>query len=159
MSEQPENQQQAPSFLIQKLYVTDVSLESPSTPAAFLEQNQPQVDVQFRNQAKNYDNGFFEVSLKATIQAKHEETVLFLVEVTQAGLFVVNNIAEEDLGPLLGIACPTILLPYLREAVSDLTARAGFPPFVLQPVNFEDIYLQQVAQAQAEAQENEQANA
>ncbi|WP_157670616.1 protein-export chaperone SecB [Chitinibacter sp. FCG-7] len=151
--QQEESQQ--PVFAVQKLYVTDISLESPSAPNAFMEEGQPEFNIQFRNQARSFDNGFFEASLTVTATAKAEDRTIFLVEVTQAGLFQIENIPEQELDPLLGIGCPSILFPYLREAVSDLTTRAGFPPLLLQPINFEAIYIQQRQQAAAQ-QANEQ---
>ncbi|MDR3428279.1 MULTISPECIES: protein-export chaperone SecB [Silvimonas] len=152
MSEENQEAKQ-PVFAIQKVYVKDVSLESPNSPQSFMEQEQPEFNVQFRNQATSFDNGFYEASLTSTVQAKVGDKTLFLVEITQAGLFSIENIPAEELDPLLGIGCPSILFPYLREAVSDLTTRAGFMPFLLQPINFEAIYLQQRAQ-QAAAQDN-----
>jgi preprotein translocase subunit SecB len=149
MSEQ--NQELQPVFAIQKLYVKDISLESPNSPQAFLEQAEPEFNIQFRNQARGFDNGFFEVSLTVTAQATVEDRTIFLVEVTQNGLFNIENVPEGEMDPLLGIGCPSILFPYLREAVSDLTTRAGFPPLMLQPINFEAIYLQQRQQAEEQA--------
>ncbi|XZG69994.1 protein-export chaperone SecB [Chitinibacteraceae bacterium HSL-7] len=143
MSEQ-ENKQ--PVFAIQKLYVTDISLEVPNAPAAYMQENQPEFNVQFNNNARGFDNGYYEASLTVTASAKVEDNTLFLVEVTQSGLFTIENVPESELDPLLGIGCPSILFPYLREAVSDLTTRAGFPPLVLQPINFEAVYMQQRAQ-------------
>ncbi|GGP23386.1 protein-export chaperone SecB [Silvimonas iriomotensis] len=151
MSEQNQEAKQ-PVFAVQKVYVKDVSLESPNSPQSFMEQEQPEFSVQFRNSATSFDNGFYEASLTATVQAKIGERTLFLVEVTQAGLFSIENVPAEEMDPLLGIGCPSILFPYLREAVSDLTTRAGYMPFLLQPINFEAIYLQQRAQAAAAAQ-------
>nr|WP_314899988.1 protein-export chaperone SecB [uncultured Deefgea sp.] len=142
---------QQPVFAVQKLYVTDISLESPSAPNAFMEQEQPEFNIQFRNQARGFDNGFFEASLTVTATAKTEDKTIFLVEVTQAGLFQIENVPESEMDPLLGIGCPSILFPYLREAVSDLTTRAGFPPLLLQPINFEGIYMQQRQQAAEQA--------
>ncbi|WP_148717011.1 protein-export chaperone SecB [Chitinolyticbacter meiyuanensis] len=157
MSEQEQQEQsQQPVFAIQKLYVKDISLEAPNTPQAFMEQEQPEFNIQFRNNAKSFDNGFYEAALTVTATAKAEDRTLFLVEITQAGLFSIENIPEGELDPLLGIGCPSILFPYLREAVSDLTTRAGFPPLLLQPINFEAIYLQQ-RQAQAAQEANGEA--
>lgn len=153
MSEQ-QAQATQPTFSIQKLYITDISLESPNTPMSFMEQAAPQMDVNFQNEARAFDGGFYEVSLKATAQAKIEDRTLFLVEVSQAGLFHIENVPEGEMDALLGIGCPTVLFPYLREAVSDLTVRAGFAPLLLQPVNFEAIYLQQHAAQQGQAAEN-----
>ncbi|WP_028452806.1 protein-export chaperone SecB [Chitinilyticum aquatile] len=156
MSEQAQENTQ-PVFALQKIYVTDVSLESPNAPGAFVEQEQPDFNIQFRNQARSFDNGFFEASLTVTATAKVGERTLFLVEVTQAGLFNIENIPESELEPVLGIGCPSILFPYLREAVSDLTTRAGFPPLLLQPINFEAIFMQQRAQQQAAGNETAEA--
>ncbi len=150
MSEQ-QTQEAQPTFSIQKLYVTDISVESPSTPMAFMEQGEPQIDVNFQNEARAFDGGFYEVALKATAQAKTEDRTLFLIEVTQAGLFHIQNVPDDEMDGLLGIGCPTVLFPYLREAVSDLTTRAGFAPLLLQPVNFEAIFLQQRAAQQNQA--------
>jgi len=111
-----------------------------------MEQEQAEITVQFQNQARSFENNFYEVALKVTVQAKIKERTLFIVEATQAGLFAIENIPQEELDPLLGIGCPTIIFPYLREAVSDLTTRAGFPPFILQAVNFEAFYMQQKAE-------------
>lgn len=136
----------APIFAIQKLYVTDISLESPNTPMAFLNNEaEPQFEVQFRHEAKGFDNGFFETSLTVTAKAVAGEHTLFLVELTQAGMFQIENIPQTELEPILSISCPNILFPYLREAISDLTTRAGFPPLMLQPINFEAIFMQQRA--------------
>jgi preprotein translocase subunit SecB len=144
--QQPTNTEEnpAPVFAIQKLYVTDISLESPNTPMSFMgSEVEPEFEVQFRNEAKGFDNGFFEASLTVTAKAVAGENTLFLVELTQAGIFQIENIPDEELDPALGIGCPTVLFPYLREAVTDLTTRAGFPPLILQPINFEAIFMQQ----------------
>lgn len=151
MSEQQTQENAQPVFAIQKLYITDISLESPNAPVSFTEQEAPEINVNFQNNARVFEGGFFEVSLKATAEAKVGDRVLFLVEVTQAGLFGIENVPAEDMDGLLGIGCPTLLFPYLREAISDLTVRAGFAPLLLQPVNFEAIYMQQRAAQQAQA--------
>lgn len=147
-------EKQQPVFAIQKLYVTDLSLESPNTPMSFMGgETEPEFEVQFRHEAKGFDNGFFEANLTVTAKATSGDNTLFLVELTQAGIFQIENMPEEELEPLLGIGCPSILFPYLREAVSDLTTRAGFPPLVLQPINFEAIFMQQrMAEAAEEAE-------
>lgn len=152
MSEQQAQEAQQPVFSIQKLYITDISLESPNTPMAFMEQAAPEISVNFQNQARGFEGGFYEVSLKVTAEAKIEDRTLFLVEVTQAGLFNIEHVPAEEMDALMGIGCPSILFPYLREAVSDLTTRAGFAPLLLQPVNFEAIFMQQRMEQQAQAQ-------
>jgi len=125
MSEQQELQ---PVFSIEKIYVKDLSLEIPNAPAVFLEQEQPEIDMQLANGAQQLEDGFFESSLTITVTAK----------------------LGEDIDPILGVACPNILFPYARETVSNLVGRAGFPPVLLSPINFEALYMQQRAE-QAEA--------
>lgn len=156
MSEQQSQENLQPVFAIQKLYVTDISLESPSTPMAFMEQESPDINVNFQNNARSFEGGFFEVSLKATAEAKVGDRVIFLIEATQTGLFNIENVPAEEMDPILGIGCPTLLFPYLREVVSDLTVRAGFAPLLLQPVNFEAIYMQQRLAQQSQTEDNAQ---
>jgi preprotein translocase subunit SecB len=148
MSEQAQEQ---PVFSIEKLYVKDLSLEIPNAPQIFLERDAPQVDVQIQTQGKNLQEGIYDVVLTITVTAKLAERTVFLVEVSQAGIFQIRNVPEADLQPILGIACPNILFPYAREAVSDAVTRAGFPPVVLNPMNFEALYHQRQQQEAAEA--------
>lgn len=143
--------QNQPVFSIEKLYVKDISLEIPNAPQVFLEREAPQVDIQLHHESTNIDEGVFQTVLTVTVTAKVKEKTLFLAEVGQAGIFVIRNIPATDLDPILGIACPNILYPYVREVVSDVVVRAGFPPVVLSPVNFEGLYQAQ-KQAQAEQQ-------
>ena len=140
--------QQQPTFGIEKIYVKDMSLEIPHAPEVFLSGDQPQVDVQLHNAGAAIGEGLYQVVLTVTVTAKAGEKTMFLVEVAQAGIFQIRNVPESDLEPLLATACPNILFPYAREAVSDVIGRAGFPPVYLAPVNFEAIYLQR-QQAQA----------
>jgi preprotein translocase subunit SecB len=142
---------QPPTFGIEKVYVKDLSLEVPAGPQAFMQQEQPQLEVQITQQSQRVNEVLHEVTLVITVTAKSGDRVLFLVEASQAGVFQIRNVAEADLAPLLGIVCPNVLFPYARETVSDLVTRAGFPPVLLAPVNFEAIYQQRAgAQAQAE---------
>ncbi|MEQ6291418.1 protein-export chaperone SecB [Vogesella sp. GCM10023246] len=145
-----EQQQLEPVFSIEKIYVKDMSFEVPHAPQVFLEQAQPEIDMQLANGGQQLEEGFFEASLTITVTAKLPEKTMFLCEVTQAGIFQIQNVPAEDVDPILGVACPNILFPYAREAVSNLVSRAGFPPVLLSPINFEALYLQQRA-AQAEA--------
>ncbi|HJV05826.1 MAG TPA: protein-export chaperone SecB [Chromobacteriaceae bacterium] len=147
MSEQQDVQ---PVFSIEKIYVKDLSLEVPHAPQVFLEEAQPEIDMQIASTGNQIDDGFFEVSLTVTVTAKLPEKTMFLVEVAQAGIFRVQNVPVEDIDPILGVACPNILFPYAREAVSSVINRAGFPPVLLSPINFEALYMQQRA-GQAEA--------
>lgn len=146
--------QNQPVFSIEKLYVKDISLEIPNAPQVFLEREAPQVDIQLHHESTNIDEGVFQTVLTVTVTAKVKEKTLFLAEVGQAGIFVIRNIPAADVDPILGIACPNILYPYVREVVSDVVGRAGFPPVVLTPVNFEGLYQAQ-KQAQAEQQSAE----
>lgn len=144
-----EAQQQAvPVFNIEKIYVKDLSVEVPNAPQVFLEREAPQIDVQINSQSTPIEEGVYQTVLTVTATAKFHERTAFLVEVAQAGIFRVMNIPQEAMEPMLAVGCPNILFPYARETVSDAVVRAGFPPLLLQPVNFEAMYLQQ-RQAQA----------
>lgn len=133
------------SFSIEKIYVKDLSLEVPGGPQAFMRQEQPQLEVQITQKSQRVSESLVEVTLIVTVTAKSGEKVVFLVEASQAGVFQIRNVVEADLPPLLGIVCPNVLFPYARETISDLITRAGFPPILLAPVNFETIYQQRVA--------------
>ena len=142
------SEQQQPTFAIEKIYLKDASLEIPNAPQIFLESDSPQVDVSIHTQAAALDAGLFEVVLTITITSKIKDKTVFLVETAQAGIFQIRNVPEQDLDPVLGIACPSVLLPYAREAVSSMVLRAGFPPVVLRHMNFEAIYQQRLQQMQ-----------
>jgi preprotein translocase subunit SecB len=144
--------QNQPVFSIEKLYVKDISLEIPNAPQVFLEREAPQVDIQLHHQSNRIDEGVYQTLLTVTVTAKIKDKTLFLVEAGQAGIFTIRNIPDADMEPILGIACPNILYPYVREVVSDIVSRAGFPPVVLTPVNFEALFQAQ-KQAQAEQQQ------
>ena len=148
MSDAQNNQ---PLFSIEKVYVKDLSLEIPNAPQVFLERENPQVDIQLHHNSKGVEDGVYETTLTVTVTAKVGDKTLFLVEASQAGIFVARNIPQQDLEPVLGIACPNILFPYVREVISDVVVRAGFPPVVLSPVNFEAIYQAQQQQQQPAA--------
>jgi preprotein translocase subunit SecB len=136
-----------PTFQIEKIYVKDLSLEIPHAPQVFMQAEQPRLEVQIDTDASQFSEGYFGVTVSATVTARAGEQTMFLAEVVQGGIFAVRGVPPEDLDGLLGIACPTILYPYLREAVSDLIARGGFPPVVLAPVSFEALYAQRQQQA------------
>lgn len=137
-------QNQQPVFGIEKLYVKDLSVEVPNAPEIFLEREAPQVEIQLNTGARGVGEGVFEVVLTVTVTAKSAEKTVFLVEVGQAGIFRIANVPDEQVEPLVAVACPNILFPYAREAVSDAVTRAGFQPIVLQPVNFEAMYMQRL---------------
>jgi len=141
MTDATPNPQQ-PVFSIEKVYVKDLSLEIPNAPAAFLEREAPTVDIQLHHNSTGVDEaqGVYQTVLTVTVTAKVKDKTMFLVEAAQAGIFVVRNLPQQDLEAVLAIACPNILFPYVREVISDVIVRAGFPPVVLAPVNFEAIY-------------------
>ncbi|OOG58622.1 MULTISPECIES: protein-export chaperone SecB [Comamonadaceae] len=134
---------QDPVFQIQRVYLKEASLEQPNSPAILLEQEQPTVDIQLGVDASPVGDGLFEVTVTATVQTKIKEKTVFLVEARQAGIFELRNLPAEQTGPILGIACPQIVYPYLRGNVADLIQRAGFPPVHLSEINFQAMYEQQ----------------
>ncbi len=136
-----------PTFQIEKVYVKDLSLEIPHAPQVFMQAEQPRLEVQINTDASQFSEGYFDVTVSATVTARANEKTVFLAEVVQGGIFAVRGVPPEDLDGLLGIACPTILYPYLRETVSDLITRGGFPPVLLAPVSFEALYAQRQQQA------------
>ena len=141
-------QDEQPVFGIEKLYVRDLSVEVPHAPEIFLEREAPQVEIQLNTTGRNVDEGIFEVVLTVTVTATLNEKTVFLVEVGQAGIFRIMNVPGEQVEPLVAVACPNILFPYARETISDAITRAGFPPVLLAPVNFEAIYRQRLEQQQ-----------
>jgi preprotein translocase subunit SecB len=144
-----QEQDQQPVFSIEKVYIKDVSLEVPNAPHVFLQREAPQVGIELTNAARAIGDGVIEVEIKVTVTSKVEENIVFLVEVAQAAIFQIRNVPEENMEAIVGITCPNILFPYVRETVSDLVARAGFPPVYLNPINFEALFMQQ-KQQQAE---------
>ena len=145
-----QEQDQVPGFAIEKIYIKDLSLEIPNAPQIFMQRETPQVGVELGHNATKLDEGVFQVVITVTVTSKIEDKTVFLVEVAQAGIFQVRNIPDENLEVVLSVACPNILFPYAREAVSDTITRAGFPPVLLNPINFEALYAQQ-KQQQAES--------
>lgn len=148
MSEAPQPTLQ-PTFTIEKIYLKDLSVEVPNAPEIFTEREPPAVNVEINSNTREVQPGMFEVVLKVTITAKTKDKSMFLVEAAQAGVFQIRNVPPQDMGPLLGVACPNTLFPYVRETISTVTARAGFPPVVLAPMSFEGIYQQQLEQQMA----------
>ena len=140
-----------PVFNLQRIYLKDLSLEQPNSPQILLEQTQPQVDINLGVSAEGVAEGVFEVCVTATVTTKVTDKVLFLVEAKQAGIFEIRNVPQEQMDPIIGIACPTMIYPYLRAIVSDICTRAGFPPILLTEVNFQAMYEAQQEQAAAAA--------
>ena len=141
---------QDPVFNIQRVYLKEASLEQPNSPAILLEQEQPSVEINLGVNAENVADGVFEITVSATVQTKIQDKTVFLCECKQAGIFEIRNIPEDQMGGVIGIACPQIVYPYLRGNVADLIQRGGFPPVHLAEINFQSMYEQQNA-AQADA--------
>ncbi|MFT0532716.1 protein-export chaperone SecB [Castellaniella hirudinis] len=148
---------QAPSFGLQRTYVKDLSLEMPNAPAIFLEQEGPTVEVSIQVGGQQLAETVFESTVTATVTTRIGDKVLYLVELSQAGIFEAANIPAEQLDPLLGIVCPTMLYPYLRASVADAITRTSLPPLHLSEMNFQALYEQRLAQQQGgqPAQEGE----
>ncbi len=138
-----------PVFQIQRVYLKDLSLEQPNSPGILLDQEQPAIDIQLGVDAQALAEGVYEVCVTATVTTKIKDRTVFLVEAKQAGIFELRNLPQDQVGPVLGIACPQIVYPYLRASVADTITRAGFPPVHLQEINFQAMYEQQQAQTAA----------
>ena len=140
-------EQATPVFQIQRVYLKDLSLEQPNSPAILTSTEQPSVDIQLAVGMEQVADGIVEVTVTATVTTKIEDKTVFLVEAKQAGIFEVRNLPEDQMGPVIGIACPQIIYPYLRGNVADTIQRAGFPPVHLAEINFQAMYEQQQQQA------------
>ena len=140
-----------PVFLIQRVYLKDLSLEQPNSPAILLSQEQPAVDIQIGFDSEQVADGVYEITVTATVTAKITDQTMFLVEAKQAGIFEIRHMPEGQLQPITGIACPQIIYPYLRSNVADVIQRAGFPPVHMAEINFQAMYDQQ-QQMKAEQQ-------
>ncbi|KAF7963459.1 preprotein translocase subunit SecB [Cupriavidus sp. UYMU48A] len=152
MSDQQNTQQEdQPFFNIQRVYLKDMSLEQPNSPGIFLESEAPSVEVQVNVAASQLQEGIFEVVVTGTVTTKVQEKVAFLVE-RISRIFDIRNVPVEQLDPLLGIACPTILYPYLRGNIADIITRAGFQAIHLSEINFQALYEQRLQAAMEEAQ-------
>jgi len=148
MSDVAENQQVTAGgrFVIQKIYVKDVSFETPHSPQIFMEKWEPEVSLQINNNAAVLSEGVHEVTLAVTVTAKLSDKVAYLIEVQQAGIFNATGFGASDMGAILGSYCPNILFPFVREVISDVVTKGGFPQLVLAPVNFDALYAQHVQQ-------------
>ncbi len=143
-------EQATPVFQIQRVYLKEASLEQPNSPAILLEQQQPTVDIQLGVEATPVAEGVYEVAVAATVHTKIGDKTVFLAECKQGGIFEIRHLPEDQMGPIMGIACPQIVYPYLRGNVADLIPRAGFPPVHLAEINFQALYEQQQAGAAAQ---------
>ncbi|MDF3012365.1 MAG: secB [Cellvibrio sp.] len=158
MSEQ-NNQQDAgqaatggPVFAIQRIYLKDISFETPMGPEGFTKAYKPNIQQDLNIQANQIEEGLFEVVLLLTITARIEDRAVFLVEVKQAGLFAISGIEGPAITQLINTACPQILFPYAREAVDSILGRGSFPPLMLAPINFDAVFVQAITAAQQQAQ-------
>ena len=145
-----DTQEPTPVFNIQRMYLKDLSLEQPNSPAILLEQQQPQVDINLAISAETVAEGMYEVAVTATVTTKVQERTLFLIEAKQAGIFEIRDLPSDQMQAILGIACPGMVYPYLRAIVSDVCTRAGFPPVVLSEVNFQAMFEAQQQQLAAQ---------
>ena len=159
MSENTENTAAASEaeqqFTIQKIYIKDVSFESPNAPAVFTEEWKPESNLELNTNAKKLEDNVYEVVLSLTVTVKNNDKVAHLVEIQQCGIFSVAGFSDQDMSHMLGCFCPNILFPYAREAVSDLVTRGGFPQLLLAPVNFDALYAQHLQQMQNDAEQEE----
>ncbi len=152
-----QNQDQVPQFALQRIYVKDISFESPKAPEIFRQQWQPEVKVDINtSNTQLSEEGIYEVVLSLTATVNHGEETAFVVEVQQAGIFLARNLDEADLHRTLGAFCPNLLFPYAREAIDNLVTRGSFPALMLAPVNFDALYNQAMQQQTAEAPATEQ---
>lgn len=127
-------------YVLQRIYLKDVSFESPNSPDVFANEWKPQVSVNFSTRSRPVDDDVYEVILTLTCEAKQEEKTAFLIELHQAGVFTAKGFAPDELRQILGVHCPQNLFPFAREAIADLSLKGGFPQILLQPVNFEMLY-------------------
>ena len=145
-TQENSEQDQQPAFGIEKIYVKDLSLEIPNAPQIFIQREAPQVSIELGNTTSMIEEGVFEVVITVTVTSKIEDKTVFLVEVAQAGIFQIRNVPAENIEMIAAVTCPNILFPYARQTVSDIVTRAGFPPVLLNPINFEALYAQQKQQ-------------
>ena len=136
-------------FQIQRVYLKEASLEQPNSPGILLEQASPSVDIQLGVEGTPISEGMYEVAVTATVHTQIDDKTVFLVEAKQAGIFEIRNLPPEQMGAIMGIACPQIIYPYLRSNVADIIQRGGFPPVHMSEINFQAMYEQQQAQQAA----------
>lgn len=138
-------------FAIQKIYTKDISFETPNSPKVFTQKWEPSLDLNLGTHVENLENSMYEVSLSITVTVKITDTVAYLVEIKQAGIFTIAGFSEQEMSPMLGSFCPNVLFPYAREVISDLVNKGGFPQLILAPVNFDALYMQHLQQNQQNA--------
>lgn len=151
MSEAQNTAQAQGQFALQRIYVKDLSFEVPGAPKVFLGNWQPEVNVQLATETAKVDDTNYEVTLSLTVTVKNQDATAFLVEVQQAGIFLIDNVPEEQLQHLLGSYCPNVLFPFARETVADVVNRGSFPQLLLAPVNFDAVFAETQRQRAAQA--------
>jgi preprotein translocase subunit SecB len=139
---------QGPGFAIERIYIKDLSVENPGAPQSFQLTEAPTIEIGLRTRGEQIAPDVYECVLTITVTASAGGKSVFLVEVSQAGLFVIRGVPVADIQPVLGIACPNVLFPYARQTIADAVMATGFPPVHLAPINFEALYQQQLAQMQ-----------
>lgn len=152
------SEEQKRAFQVQRIYVKDVSFEVPGAPDVFTQAGQPKVNVQLGQQARRLNDTDFEVVLEITVTAEVNEKTAYIAEVKQAGIFTISGAEKAELEQLLGAYCPNLLFPYVRESIASLTGKGSFPPFHLQPINFDALYQQSQAKRAEEAAKKETAH-
>lgn len=139
-----------PQFALQRVYIKDVSFEVPGAPKVFLQQWQPEVNIDLNTSVDRLEDGVhYDVTLALTVTARNQGEVAFLVEIKQAGIFQIEHVPEQEMAPLLGSYCPNLLFPFAREAISDLVGKGSFPQLLLQPINFDAVYAETLRKQQA----------
>ncbi len=135
-----------PNFEINRIYVKDISVEAPNTPEIFKTEWDPEINLKLDNGLKPLEEGLYEVSLTVTVTATNNKKTAYVVEVEKAGIFTLENFDEQQQAYVISAMIPNILFPYARETISNLVQKAGFPPMLLNPINFDAIYHQQIAE-------------
>lgn len=152
MADEPAQASNDRQLMLQKIYIKDLSFESPRVPEIFNSNTQANTQLNIATKNRQLDDAHFEVSLTLTIESKSNEDTLFLIEIIQSGIFTITGYTEPERQMLLGSFCPGTLYPFAREAVADIASKGGFPQLLLQPINFDAVYAQALQQRQAEAQ-------
>lgn len=142
-------QKPAQQFVLQKIYIKDISFETPNSPEIFTTKWEPNVNIELHTNTNNLSDDVHEVTLSVTLTAKIDDKVAYLVEVKQAGLFTISGFPKKEFGAMLGAYCPNILFPFAREVISDLVVKGGFPQMLLVPVNFDAIYAEHLGRQKA----------
>jgi len=148
MAEENVTEATEKQFAIQKLFIKDVSFETPNSPMIFLDKWEPEVEFNLSSNVTTLKDDMYDVTIVATVTVKVGEKTAYLAEINQSGIFLVKGFSEQEKGPMLGSYCPNVLFPYAREAISDLVTKGGFPPMLLAPVNFDALYQQHIQKAQ-----------